>query len=108
MQVTSISKNRAKILAESLRQVWSPALEHAGVDSLFIKKLENELLGPKSVSSLLEEEKFMQEKSRNARSPEETKLYEHAVLCLKNIRRELEGAALSRLFKFGNLDLKHL
>jgi hypothetical protein len=96
VQVTSVSKNSAAGLAEALRQVWTPALRTAGVDSLFLKKLELELLGPKSTASLVEEESFMRDKARGARSPAESKLYEQAVLYLKSIRRELESAAIAR------------
>ena len=96
VQVTSVSKNSPASLAEALRQVWAPALQNAGFDSLLLRKLENELLGPKACASLLEEETFMKDRSNNARGSEEKKLYERAVLSLKNIRRELESAAVAR------------
>ncbi|XP_058798637.1 cytoplasmic dynein 2 heavy chain 1 [Phymastichus coffea] len=96
VQVTSISKNSVASLAEALRQVWSPALQSSGFDSLLLKRLENQLLGPRTASSLLEEETHMREKSELAKTSAEKKLYEQAVLYLKNLRRELESAAIAR------------
>ncbi|XP_011502016.1 PREDICTED: cytoplasmic dynein 2 heavy chain 1 [Ceratosolen solmsi marchali] len=96
VQMTSVSKNSATALAEELRQVWTPALRTAGVDSLFLKKLEIELLGPKAISSLVEEETFMREKARGARTPAESRLYEQAVFYLTSIRRDMESAAVTR------------
>lgn len=98
VQITSISKHsKTTSLAEALRQVWTPALHDAGFDSLLLKKLENELLGPKATSSLIEEETYMRDRSTSARSSEEKKLHERAAVYLKNIRREMESAAVARL-----------
>lgn len=96
VQVTSISKNSVVSLAEALRQVWTPALQSSGFDPLLLKRLENQLLGPRTASSLLEEETYMREKSDVAKTSAEKKLYEQAVLYLKNLRRELESAAIAR------------
>ncbi|XP_023246189.1 cytoplasmic dynein 2 heavy chain 1 [Copidosoma floridanum] len=93
VQVASVSKNRTASLAEAIRQVWTPALHRQGFESLHLRKLEDELLGPKATASLVEEEALMRDKSRTGH---ERKLYDQAVLHLKNIRRELESAAVAR------------
>uniref|UniRef100_A0ABD2XKY5 Dynein heavy chain, cytoplasmic n=1 Tax=Trichogramma kaykai TaxID=54128 RepID=A0ABD2XKY5_9HYME len=106
VQITSIGGRAAatrEALAESIRQVWCPALEDAGYDSLSLKKLANELRHGNDDSTrtatILDEERAMLENLKNSGgsfSSEETKLYEHAALCLKSIRRELESASTSR------------
>lgn len=96
VQVTSIGRNGGQSLIEALRQVWQPTLEKSGVNPTSLKKLENELFGPKPATSISEEIDYWQSKRKEAKRSHEKKVYEEAMGTLRQIRAELESASISR------------
>lgn len=97
VQVTSTGKNGGSSLVEALRQVWAPTLKSSGVDASSLKKLEEDILGPRPSTSIEEEELFWHRKSKDVKKSDERKLYQQATSFLKKIRVELESAAVSKL-----------
>ena len=96
VQVTSTGKNGGSALVEALRQVWGPTLKSSGVDASSLKKLEEDILGPRPSISIEEEELYWHRKLKEVKKSEERKLYQQAGSFLKKIRVELENAAASR------------
>lgn len=94
--MASTSSDSGAALIEALRQVWAPTLKSSGLNAAYLKKLEEDLLGPRPPSTLLEEEAFWQRKKEDAKKSHDRKLFEEAVRMVKDIRAELESAAISR------------
>lgn len=96
VQVTSIGRNGGQSLIEALKQVWTPTLEKSGVSAVSLKKLENELFGPRPATSISEEIDYWQGKRREAKRSHERKVFDEAMGTLRQIRAELESASISR------------
>ncbi|XP_015119188.1 cytoplasmic dynein 2 heavy chain 1 [Diachasma alloeum] len=96
VQVASTGGNSGSALIEALRQVWAPTLESSGLSTSYLKKLEEDLLGPRPASTLLEEEASFRKKKEDAKRSSDRKLFEEACRIVKDIRVELETAAISR------------
>ncbi|XP_043268031.1 cytoplasmic dynein 2 heavy chain 1 [Venturia canescens] len=85
-----------RALIESLRQVWAPTLQSSGVNAACLKRLEEDILGPKASSSIHEEEHFWKRKRDEAKKSHEKKTAQEAIDLVKSIQTELENAATSR------------
>lgn len=96
VQICSTGKNNGSTLVEALRQVWTPALKSSGTDASIIRQIENNILGPKLSATIIEEETLWQNKYNGAAKKDQKKLFGEAVTLLKNIRVELESAAVSK------------
>lgn len=96
---TGGSRIGGKALIESLRQVWAPTLQSSGVNASCLKRLEEDILGPKASASILEEENLWKRKRDDAKKSHDRKVAEEAVDIVKSIREELENAATSRYFQ---------
>lgn len=99
--VTSTGKNGGCSLVEALRQVWAPTLKSSGVDASSLKKLEEDILGPRPSLTIEEEELFCSRRSKEVKKSDERKLYLEAVSLLRKIRIELESAAVSKFVFYG-------
>ncbi|XP_063978818.1 cytoplasmic dynein 2 heavy chain 1 [Diachasmimorpha longicaudata] len=96
VQVASTGGNSGSALIEALRQVWAPTLQSSGLNTSYLKKLEEDLLGPRPPSTLLEEEGSFRKRREDAKKSSDRKLFEEAGKIVKDIRVELESAAISR------------
>ncbi|KAL2712648.1 cytoplasmic dynein 2 heavy chain 1 [Vespula squamosa] len=96
VQVTSIGAGEGSALIEVLRQVWAPTLKSSGFDPAFLKKLEEDLLGPRPPTSIAEEEAFWIKRSNEATRSRDKTSFDEAAKILNDIRNELENAAVSR------------
>ncbi|KAK0158915.1 hypothetical protein PV328_009853 [Microctonus aethiopoides] len=96
VQVTSIIGNPGSILIEALHQVWSPTLQSSGVNLTCLKKLEEDILGPKPPLSLIEEEALWMKKYEETKKSRDKKVIDEIIKIIKNIKNELENAAVSR------------
>ncbi|XP_076748967.1 dynein cytoplasmic heavy chain beethoven [Xylocopa sonorina] len=96
VQITTTGSGKGSTLVEALRQVWAPTLRSSGLDSSYLKKLEENLLGSPATGSVLEEEDHWRKKWEGAKRSHDKTIYAEAVKTLKSIRAELESAAVSR------------
>ncbi|KAI4495703.1 hypothetical protein M0802_008538 [Mischocyttarus mexicanus] len=96
VQVTSIGGGESSTLVEVLRQVWAPTLKSFGFDPSSLKKLEEDLLGPRLPTSITEEENFWIKCSNDATRSRDKTTFNEAVQILNNIKKELDNAAVSR------------
>ncbi|XP_043684796.1 cytoplasmic dynein 2 heavy chain 1 [Vespula pensylvanica] len=96
VQVTSIGAGEGSALIEVLRQVWAPTLKSSGFDPASLKKLEEDLLGPRPPTSIAEEEAFWIKRSNEATRSRDKTSFDEAAKILNDIRNELESAAVSR------------
>ncbi|KAF7378965.1 hypothetical protein HZH66_015199 [Vespula vulgaris] len=96
VQVTSIGAGEGSALIEVLRQVWAPTLKSSGFDPASLKKLEEDLLGPRPPTSIAEEEAFWIKRSNEATRSRDKTSFDEAAKILNDIRNELENAAVSR------------
>ncbi|XP_011311295.1 cytoplasmic dynein 2 heavy chain 1 [Fopius arisanus] len=96
VQVASTGGNSGSALIEALRQVWAPTLESSGLNTSYLKKLEEDLLGPRPPSTLIEEEALLRKKKESSKKSNDRKLLEEACKIVKDVRVELESAAVSR------------
>lgn len=96
IQVTSIVGNPGSILIEALHQVWSPTLQSSGVNLTCLKKLEEDILGPKPALSLIEEEALWMKKYEETKKSRDKKVIDEIIKIIKSIKNELENAAVSR------------
>ncbi|XP_076646917.1 dynein cytoplasmic heavy chain beethoven [Halictus rubicundus] len=96
VQVTSTGSGKGSTLIEALRQVWAPTLRSSGLSPSYLKKLEENLLGSTITTSVLEEEDHWRKRREEAKRSHDRTIYAEAVKSLKNIRAELESAAVAR------------
>ncbi|XP_047369553.1 cytoplasmic dynein 2 heavy chain 1 isoform X1 [Vespa velutina] len=96
VQVTSIGAGEGSALIEVLRQVWAPTLKSSGFNPAFLKKLEEDLLGPRPSTSINEEEAFWIKRSNEATRSRDKTSFDEAAKILNDIRNELDNAAVSR------------
>ncbi|XP_014611048.1 PREDICTED: cytoplasmic dynein 2 heavy chain 1 [Polistes canadensis] len=96
VQVTSIGGGESLTLIEVLRQVWAPTLKSFGFDPTSLKKLEEDLLGPRPPTSITEEESFWIKRSNEASRTRDKTTFDEAAIILNNIKKEFENAAVSR------------
>jgi len=96
VQVTSTGCGDGSVLIEGLRQVWAPTLRSSGLSTSCLKKLEEKLLSSGFSTTVTEEEKFWKRKRDEAKRSHERTNFEEAAKSVKNIRVELENAAVSR------------
>lgn len=90
---------KGSTLIEALRQVWAPTLRSSGLDSSYLKKLEENLLGSSAASSVHEEENYWRKIWENAKRSHDKMIYGEGVKILRSIRAELEQAAVARCYK---------
>ncbi|KZC10148.1 Cytoplasmic dynein 2 heavy chain 1 [Dufourea novaeangliae] len=96
VHVTSTGSGERSTLIEALRQVWAPTLRSSGLNTTCLKKLEENLLGSSTTTSVLEEEDHWRKKWEEAKRSHDKTIYGEAVKSLKSIRAELESAAVAR------------
>ncbi|EFN76217.1 Cytoplasmic dynein 2 heavy chain 1 [Harpegnathos saltator] len=96
VQVASIGCGDGSVLIEGLRQVWAPTLRSSGLSVSYLKKLEEKLLNSGFSTSVAEEEEFWRRRRDEVKRSHEKTVCEEAAKSLKNIRVELESAAVSR------------
>ncbi|XP_023289902.1 cytoplasmic dynein 2 heavy chain 1 [Orussus abietinus] len=96
VQVASTGGGGGSTLVEAIRRVWGPVLQSSGVDSSVLKKLEDDILGPRAPTSLAEEEIFWQKRGSEARRSSEKRSFGEIAHILKSMRVELESAGASR------------
>ncbi|XP_051159645.1 cytoplasmic dynein 2 heavy chain 1 [Leptopilina boulardi] len=96
VHVTSTGKNGGSSLIEALRQVWAPTLKSSGVDANSLRKLEEDILGPRPSLTIEEEELFWHRRSKELKKNDEKRTHLEVVSFLKKIRVELESAAVSK------------
>ncbi|KAL0104886.1 hypothetical protein PUN28_016497 [Cardiocondyla obscurior] len=96
VQVTSTGCGDGSVLIEGLRQVWAPTLRSSGLSASCLKKLEEKLLSSGFSTTVAEEEEFWKQKRSEAKRSHERTNCEEAIKSVKNIRVELESAAVSR------------
>ncbi|XP_032668403.1 cytoplasmic dynein 2 heavy chain 1 [Odontomachus brunneus] len=96
VQVASIGCGDGSVLIEGLRQVWAPTLRSSGLSASYLKKLEEKLLSSGFSTTVVEEEEFWLRKRDEVKRSHEKTVCEEAAKSVKNIRIELESAAVSR------------
>ncbi|XP_017891098.1 cytoplasmic dynein 2 heavy chain 1 isoform X2 [Ceratina calcarata] len=96
VQITTTGSGKGSTLVEALRQVWEPTLRSSGLDSSYLKKLEEHLLGSSAATSVLEEEEHWTKKREDAKRSHERTVLAEALKILRSIRAELESAAAAR------------
>lgn len=96
VQVASIGCGDGSVLIEGLRQVWAPTLRSSGLSASYLKKLEEKLLSSGFSTTVAEEEEFWRRKRDEVKRSHEKTVCEEAAKSVKNIRVELESAAVSR------------
>ncbi|XP_029051229.2 cytoplasmic dynein 2 heavy chain 1 [Osmia bicornis bicornis] len=96
VHVTTTGSGKGSTLVEALRQVWLPTLRSFGLDSSYLKKLEENLLGSSTTASILEEEDYWRKKWEDAKRSHDKTIYAETVKILKSVRAELESAAVTR------------
>lgn len=84
------------VLIEGLRQVWTPTLESSGLNTSCLRKLEEKLLGSGFSTTVAEEEEYWTRRRDEVKRSHEKAICDEAVKLIKNIRIELESAAVSR------------
>lgn len=97
VQVTSIGFGEGSALIEVLRQVWAPTLKSSGFDPASLKKLEEDLFGPRPSTSIAEEEAFWIKRSNEATRTRDKTSFDEAAKIWNDIKNELENAAVSKL-----------
>ncbi|CAD6239204.1 GSCOCG00008639001-RA-CDS, partial [Cotesia congregata] len=83
------------LLLESLRQVWNPTLQSSGVTLTSLKKLEEDILGPRAASTLLEESNYWLKQLDHSKKSSERSAIQDLIKLLQDIRSELDNAASS-------------
>ncbi|XP_029665147.1 cytoplasmic dynein 2 heavy chain 1 [Formica exsecta] len=96
VQVASIGCGDGSVLIEGLRQVWAPTLRSSGLSTSYLKKLEEKLLSSGFSITVAEEEEYWRRKRDEVKRSHEKTICEEAAKSVKNIRVELENAAVSR------------
>ncbi|XP_018402903.1 PREDICTED: cytoplasmic dynein 2 heavy chain 1 [Cyphomyrmex costatus] len=96
VQVASTGCGDGSVLIEVLRQVWAPTLRSSGLSTSCLKKLEERLLSSGFSTSVAEEEEFWKRKRDEVKRSHERTNCEEAAKSVKNIKVELESAAVSR------------
>lgn len=96
VQVASTGCGDGSVLIEGLRQVWAPTLRSSGLSASCLKKLEERLLSSGFSTTVAEEEEYWRRKRDEVKRSHEKTICEEAVKSVKNIRVELENAAVSR------------
>ncbi|CAK9809936.1 Cytoplasmic dynein 2 heavy chain 1 [Anthophora quadrimaculata] len=96
VHITTTGSGKGSTLIEALRQVWAPTLRSSGLNSSYLKKLEENLLGSSTTTSVLEEEDYWRKKWEEAKRSHDKTIYAEAVKSLKSIRAELESASVAR------------
>ena len=96
VQVASTGCGDGSVLIEGLRQVWAPTLRSSGLSTSCLKKLEEGLLSSGFSTTVVEEEEFWKRKRDEAKRSHERTNCEEAAKSVKNIKIELESAAVSR------------
>ncbi|XP_050496495.1 cytoplasmic dynein 2 heavy chain 1 [Bombus huntii] len=96
VQVTTTGSGKGSTLLEALRQVWAPTLRSSGLNSSYLKKLEENLLGSSAATSVVEEENYWRKTWEDAKRSHDKTIYAEAVKTLRSIRAELESAAVAR------------
>ncbi|XP_071561821.1 cytoplasmic dynein 2 heavy chain 1 [Temnothorax nylanderi] len=96
VQVASTGCGDGSVLIEGLRQVWAPTLRSSALSTSCLKKLEERLLSSGFSTTVAEEEEFWKRKRDEAKRSHERTNCEEAAKSVKNIRAELESAAVSR------------
>lgn len=96
VQVASIGCGDGSVLIEGLRQVWAPTLRSSGLSTSCLKKLEEKLLSSGFSITVAEEEEYWRRKRDEVKRSHEKTICEEAAKSVKNIRVELENAAVSR------------
>ncbi|XP_043507557.1 cytoplasmic dynein 2 heavy chain 1 [Frieseomelitta varia] len=96
VQVTTTGSGKGSTLVEALRQVWAPTLRSSGLNSAYLKKLEENLLGAPATTSVAEEEDYWKKTWEDAKRSHDKTIYAEAVKTLRSIRTELESAAVAR------------
>ncbi|XP_076387639.1 dynein cytoplasmic heavy chain beethoven [Megachile rotundata] len=96
VHVTTTGSGKGSTLVEALRQVWVPTLRSSGLDSSYLKKLEENLLGSSATTSVFEEEDYWRKRWEDAKRSHDRTIFAETVKTLKSIRAELESAAVSR------------
>lgn len=99
VQVTTTGSGKGSTLLEALRQVWAPTLLSSGLNSSYLKKLEENLLGSSAATSVVEEENYWRKTWEDAKRSHDKTIYAEAVKTLRSIRAELESAAVARCRK---------
>jgi len=96
VQVASTGCGDGSVLIEGLRQVWAPTLRSSGLNTSCLKKLEEGLLSSGFSTTVVEEEEFWKRKRDETKRSHERTNCEEAAKSVKNIKIELESAAVSR------------
>ena len=96
VQVTTTGSGKGSTLVEALRQVWAPTLRSSGLNSAYLKKLEENILGQPTTASVVEEEDYWRKTWEDAKRSHDKTIYAEAVKTLRSIRTELESAAVAR------------
>lgn len=96
VQVASTGCGDGSVLLEGLRQVWAPTLRSSGLNASCLKKLEEKLLSSGFSTTVAEEEEFWRRKRDEVKRSHERTICEEGIKSVKNIRVELESAAVSR------------
>ncbi|KAL6266424.1 hypothetical protein P5V15_003274 [Pogonomyrmex californicus] len=96
VQVISTGGGDGSVLIEGLRQVWAPTLRSSGLSTSCLKTLEERLLSSGFSITVAEEEEFWKRKGDGVKRSHEKAICEEAAKSVKNIRLELESAAVSR------------
>jgi len=99
VQVASTGCGDGSVLIEGLRQVWAPTLRSFGLNTSCLKKLEEKLLSCGFSTTIAKEEKFWKKRWDEVKRSHEKTICEEAEKSVKNIRVELENAAVSRCTK---------
>ncbi|KAF7991046.1 hypothetical protein HCN44_000861 [Aphidius gifuensis] len=105
VQVASTVGNSKSLLIEALRQVWAPTLNSSGLNKNYIKKLEDDILGPIKSSKLIEEELLWKKRCDKAKRNDDKILFEKVERSLSEIRVEFESAETSRDGLYGLEDV---
>lgn len=96
VQVASTGCGDGSVLIEGLRQVWAPTLRSSGLSASCLKKLEERLLSSGFSTTVAEEEEYWRRKRDEVKRSHEKTICEEAAKSVKNIRVDLENAAVSR------------
>lgn len=96
VQVASTGCGDGSVLIEGLRQVWGPTLRSSALSTSCLKNLEERLLSSGFSTTAVEEEEFWKRKQDEVKRSHERTNCEEAAKSVKNIRGEIESAAVSR------------
>lgn len=99
VQIASTGCGDGSVLIEVLRQVWAPTLRSSGLSTSCLKKLEENLLSSGFSTTVAEEQDFWRKRRDEVKRSHERTICEEAERSVRNIRAELDNAAVSRCTK---------